>query len=390
MKKILLFSFLIFSFITGISCNGLAQTDIYEQFENSMKYYEKAKAKGAEPNDLMVILDRIKSKYDPYGVDLSIVEKEYNKLQALRQKPLKSPAVKVEKPEAKPKVEFVKLTDLKDYKIEVGDLLSIIVYPAEELSREVIVQPDGRITMPMIGEVLASGETKEKLGKELVNKLKIYVSKPEVSIAVKRYSKKKVFLTGEVTRPGDHDYKDEIRLLESISQAGGFTDKANLRDIRVYRGEGQDRKVFELNLEDVFKSGDFTKDFTLFPGDVVEVGKIEKDVYVIGEVENPGSYKHKKGLKILEVITLASGFTDEAVTQRVKVYRGKAPNMEVYEVNMNKVLDKNQFDLDIELEPGDTVYVPKKGFAKSTWFMQQLVPWLTFVNFILLIIVASN
>jgi len=362
-----------------------AQTETPAAFENSVRYYQRLKATGADLNNRIAVLERIMQKYARTpGVDLGLITRELDQLRAEKRQ-----GGALQASREAPGGEEPRAITRKDYVIDVGDLLSIMVYPAEEFSREIVVQPDGQLSMPMIGSVRAKGQTKESLSMVLVDRLKVYVANPEVSIIVKRFSRRQIFLTGEVKRTGAVDYVDDVRLLQMVTQGGGFTKKADLRDIKVYRGDGLDREVFKLNLEEVFATGDFARDFQLQPGDVVEVGKREMDVYVIGEVNAPGAYEYQSGEKVLEVIVQARGFTDDALAQRVRIFRGVSPAIEVFEVDMVSVLDRNMFELDILLQPGDTIYVPQKRLSKATWFLAKITPWFAVVNFILLIAVLS-
>jgi polysaccharide biosynthesis/export protein len=290
-----------------------------------------------------------------------------------------APAVKVEisTPAAKPAAS-------NDYLIDSGDVLSITVYPADELSREAIVQMDGSISMPLIGNVEAKGTTPKKLEDKLEDSFRKFITKPQVSISMRQFSRRQVFITGEVRSVGAYPYKDNLHLMEFISQTGGFTESANRREVKVYRGPATKRQISTLDVETLVKTGDFTKDFLLEPGDIIEVPKGAAKVAILGDVRSPGYYDFREKLHLLEFVSLAGGFTESANITKVSIIRdagGKDKKTE--KVDMNKILTGK--DKDVEIRSGDTVYIPKKNMAAASGFVNNVLPWLSLIALIIVI-----
>lgn len=271
-----------------------------------------------------------------------------------------------------------------NYTIDTGDVLGVIVYPAEELSREAVVQIDGSITMPLIGQVEAKGQTVKRLEETLSDKLGKFVTNPQVSVVVRQFSRRQVFITGEVRSVGAYSYKEGMRLMEFISQAGGFTDSANRREVRIFRGPATKRQTTKYDVEELVKSGDFSKDFPLEPGDIIEVPKGQEKVSILGDVRSPGYYDYREKITLIELVSLAGGFTDSANISKVTIIdNSDGKNKKVTKVDMNKILSGK--DKDITIHSGDTVYIPKKPMAASNLFLNNILPWLSLIALVLAI-----
>ena len=272
------------------------------------------------------------------------------------------------------------------YRIEAGDILSVAVYPAEELSREVVVQPDGKIPFALIGSAEAKGNTPDQLSEQLSKNLGRFISNPQVTVSVRQFSRRQVFVTGEVRTPGAYNYKENLRLMEFISSAGGFAENADRKSVKIFRGPPTRRQTHNVNIEEIVRSGDFSKDFLLEPGDIIEVPKGRARVAILGDVRNPGYYDYRENMQLLELISLAGGFSDTAQIAKVTVlHPGPEPGAadKTLLVNLNKTLSGQQKDKTIA--PGDTVYVPKKAIATANWFATTILPWLSLISLVFVI-----
>lgn len=262
------------------------------------------------------------------------------------------------------------------YVIGVGDQLDIYVYPGEEFSKLVTVGDDGKITMPIIGRVDASGITVKNLSEKLTKEISRYVASPRVTITVRKFGKpSQIYLTGQVMRPGTYSYQEGLMLLELISRAGGPTERADIENIKITRGA--ERKIIYV---------DMRRDAKLEPGDIIEVVKLEAipPLQILGQVRSPGTYSYRKGIKLLEGITLAGGFTDNADLKNVKVHRsGSKP--ETVKLNIEEILIKGKMEKDIALQGGDIVYVPRTKVAWWNWFVTNIAPTLTLLSALILL-----
>jgi polysaccharide export outer membrane protein len=124
----------------------------------------------------------------------------------------------------------------REFLIGPEDVLDVTVWRNTELSKQVVVRPDGKITMPIIGDVQASGLTAEQVANEIAKRLKEFKGEnPSVAVAVKEVNSYYVYVMGEVTKPGKLQLKSHTTVLQAIAQAGGFTTFASRGSIQVLR-----------------------------------------------------------------------------------------------------------------------------------------------------------
>jgi len=162
----------------------------------------------------------------------------------------------------------------KEYFIEAGDVISVNVFPAQEFSKEVTVQPDGNIEIPLLGSMRAQGIKPGELEKMLTAKFSKYVSNPSITLNVRRFSFNRVALIGQVKSPGYHEYREGMRLLDLVALAGGTADYSRDSKVRIYRklkdGDKVTEVVIKANLEDVF-DGKMESNIPLVTGDIVYI-----------------------------------------------------------------------------------------------------------------------
>lgn len=123
----------------------------------------------------------------------------------------------------------------KDYRLVVGDKLRIEVYKDAQLSQSLEIRPDGKITLPLIGDVPAAGYTPSELAGTLTEKLREYVTTPVVTVIVAEANPPMIYVMGEVNQPGAQPLREPISVLQALAVAGGFRDFANTRKIRILR-----------------------------------------------------------------------------------------------------------------------------------------------------------
>lgn len=157
--------------------------------------------------------------------------------------------------------------DPKTYVIGAEDGLFIQVWRENDFTRAVMVRPDGKITMPLIGEIQASGLTPDQLGASLDQALSKYLNHPQSSVTVTGVNSHKYYITGEVNRPGSYPLAVPTRMLEALSNAGGFRDFANRKKIVILR-KG---KRLNFNYKEVIKGKNQEDNIYLENGDYVIV-----------------------------------------------------------------------------------------------------------------------
>jgi polysaccharide export outer membrane protein len=157
--------------------------------------------------------------------------------------------------------------DPKSYVIGPEDILAIRVWREPELSQGVQVRPDGKITLPLIGELQAAGLTPEDLKDNIVKALQEFINKPEVMVMVQAVLSRKYYITGEVNRTGPFPLVVPITILEALTNAGGFREFANTKKITVLR-KG---KILKFNYNDVIKGKNMDQNVLVEPGDYIVV-----------------------------------------------------------------------------------------------------------------------
>ncbi len=160
---------------------------------------------------------------------------------------------------------------IDEYRMGPGDVLHISVWNNEELTLDVMVRPDGKISLPLIQDVTAAGLTAEELRSIIEVRLKEYLIEPVVTATVKEVNYPKFFIMGEINKPGTYPLREKISVLQAISLAGGFTQFASPRNIRLIREKGSLRENIKINYYDLIKSGNQDKNLFLVPGDTVVV-----------------------------------------------------------------------------------------------------------------------
>jgi polysaccharide export outer membrane protein len=160
----------------------------------------------------------------------------------------------------------------EDYMIGSDDVLAINVWKEPDLSRTVPVRPDGKITLPLIGDIIASGNTPKQLQASIEQDLAKYISKPAVTVIVQEPKSHKFNIVGEVQRPGSYLLTSPITVLDAIALAGGFREWAKVKSIYVLRvGANGTRTRVAFNYKKVIRGHDNEQNIPLRSGDTVVV-----------------------------------------------------------------------------------------------------------------------
>jgi polysaccharide export outer membrane protein len=245
------------------------------------------------------------------------------------------------------------------YPLGPGDKLQITVYNVENMNQTVVVDPSGAITFPVLDKVQVGGLTVPELQKRLEELLGQFVKGPQVGIQLLEYGSRYVNVLGEVGSPGRVPLKGALRVLDAVSQAGGYTGKSGDVEITRRDASGQLRtKVFTR--EELLGAGSEKCNIYVLDQDVINVQAI-KSVYVSGEVKNPGSFPYNRDLTLLRAITLAGGFTQWAKKDRVDILRDTPQGTpRVITVDVTDV-EKGKRE-DVPLLPNDHVVVKERKF----------------------------
>ncbi|HEY2904859.1 MAG TPA: polysaccharide biosynthesis/export family protein [Vicinamibacterales bacterium] len=156
-----------------------------------------------------------------------------------------------------------------EYRLGPGDKLRIEVYKDAQLSQSVQIRPDGKITLPLVGDVEASGRTPIELRDTIAKSLKEYITSPTVTVIVVEALASQIYVMGEVSHPGPMPMHGPTTILQALAMAGGFKEFANTKDVRVLRPTSSGVQTLRFNYKDAI-NGD-VKPFFLRSGDTVIV-----------------------------------------------------------------------------------------------------------------------
>ena len=159
-----------------------------------------------------------------------------------------------------------------DYLIGTSDVLEINVWQEKELTESVPVRSDGKISMPLIGEVQASGQTPTQLKKEITAKLHTYLTAPDVTVVVLQMNSRKFNILGRVVKPGSYSLSATTTVLDAIAEAGGFQDFAKIKKIYILRRDAKGRMShIPFNYKDVIEGKHPEENIALLPNDSIVV-----------------------------------------------------------------------------------------------------------------------
>ena len=157
------------------------------------------------------------------------------------------------------------------YVIGPDDVLSIVFWRDDDLSAEVVVRPDGRISLPLLNDVQAAGLTPDQLRLTIVEAATRYVEEPTASVVVAEINSRRVFITGQVAVPGEYAMTGPMRVVQLIAAAGGLLDFADADNVRILRTEGLREVSYRFNYKHVLEGKNLLQNIQLMPGDTVLV-----------------------------------------------------------------------------------------------------------------------
>jgi polysaccharide export outer membrane protein len=160
-------------------------------------------------------------------------------------------------------------TSADEYRLVSGDIISISIWGHEELEvKELVIRPDGQISVPLAGEIRAAGLSTAQVTNSIVLALSEYIKNPKAAVNVLKFGTTRVYVLGEVVKPGLYEIEKRHNLLDAISIAGGYTKNAAKKKVCIIPN-GQTSHSITANLIDLLKKGDMTQNYVLGDGDVV-------------------------------------------------------------------------------------------------------------------------
>jgi len=247
-----------------------------------------------------------------------------------------------------------------EYVIGAGDILFISVLADKELDTVATVNPGGKISFPLVGDVQAAGLTAEELADQLTRTLSKKIRNPSVSVSLREINSYRVYTLGSVEKPGVVSSKSVITLLQALALAGGVTPGADLTLAYVARGT----EKLDVDFRKLLMEGDLSQNIELKPEDVVVLpANPRNEVFIMGEVENPGAFPldRESQFTILKALAGAGGFSEFAKPSKTIILREEGTTKRIIPVDIDEIIENPQEAKDILLQPGDVVIVPQGG-----------------------------
>jgi polysaccharide export outer membrane protein len=157
------------------------------------------------------------------------------------------------------------------YLLQPGDILEISVWKEPDLQREVLVHPDGRISFPLVGSIMAKGRTVQTVNSSIASRLEKYIPDPVVTVNLKQMSGNRIYVVGKVLKPGEFLTNRTIDVMQALGMAGGLNPFAEGDEILILRRVGGVQKSIPFDYDKVVEGKDLTQNIVLKPGDVVVV-----------------------------------------------------------------------------------------------------------------------
>jgi len=271
----------------------------------------------------------------------------------------------------------------EEYRLGKGDEITVDFAGRPDMQAKLVVGPDGRISLPLAGDVMVAELTRPEAAKAIESALANYYTNLSVQVTVTKYTANRVLLLGAVDHPGMLNFDGTPTLLEVLSRGGveagpnksGGTPQVDQipERLAIYRGSDQ---VVWVELRAMMASGNVLADLRLRRDDVVYVPSItERFISVLGEVQHPGAIPLAYNSTLASILAQAGGITDHA---------GSNPHIQVVDpasgssrvLSLQDVLNPGK-SLEVTLKPGEIIFVPKSGFYRGTYVLERLSPLVT-------------
>ena len=279
------------------------------------------------------------------------------------------------------KKELLSLHQLKKgrYIIGVGDKFNVFVYGEPELNvKGLVVKSDGTVTLQLIGDVKISGLNINNAMKKLSKKLEKYLINPIITIVPYEFRSESFTILGKINDPGTYSIQNNTKALDTIAIAKGLSigifedntvELADLEHAYIRR----DNKVLPVNFIELVRKGNPLHNIPLKDKDYIYIpSALNSEVYVLGEVTEPGHFGYKEKMTLTQLITYTKGYTTNANIKEVAIIRGNLTNPTVYVVNLSKIIEGKQ--LDFMIRPNDVVFIPASKLGDWNSILALVMP----------------
>ena len=281
-------------------------------------------------------------------------------------------------------------TQALNYKLGPGDILSIIVWDHPELTTPAgtfrtaeqagtVVAEDGTIFYPYVGVIKVAGKTTREVRDLLANKLAKFIEKVQIDVRMAMFRSKRVYVVGEVAKPGTQDITDiPMNVIEAVNRAGGFTAEADYsRVLLTRRGT-----TYRVDIQAMYEDGATEQNAMLEPGDIVNVSdRSYNKIFVLGEVIKPGSMiMNKKRSTLAEALGDAGYLNQEKASPRwIYVMRGDSDTPELFHLD-GRAPDAMLLADRFPLRPRDIVYVDTSDLVRWNRVITNMLPTSQMLN----------
>lgn len=257
-------------------------------------------------------------------------------------------------------------TTSETYRLQPEDVLTIQIYRVDQVNAIVPVGPDGNISAPFIGTIKAAGKTVKELEHELTiayaEKLKL--KDPLVSVTIREFRAIRAAASGFVSKPGNYTLRPNDRVLDLLAHAGGTSTDGQVDLTRAYLIKRDTNERIPIDMEALILYNDATQNYLIEDGDILVIPPTrQQPVTVGGRVRQSGPQPYRQSMRLSEVLTAAGEIERRSKMSRVQVFRRLPGQNKILAIQANMVDFHNGKDprQDIELMPGDFVYVPDSG-----------------------------
>ncbi len=267
------------------------------------------------------------------------------------------------------------------YKIGAGDKFVFSVYDEDDLAEKgVLVKPDGTITLKLIGDVKIVGLTADSAARVIEARYRKYIKYPKVTLMSTELRSANFTIIGKVGKPGTYSINRGMRLTDAIATAQGLAtgifqnntvEMADLEHSYLIRNG----EIIPTEFVKAIREGNLLHNVLLKDGDYIYIpSSMNKEVFVVGEVESPGYIGFKESLSLIQAMAYAKGRKKTSSSQ-VVIVRGSLNHPRVFSMNIDEILKGSVRDF--LLQPNDVVYFPKTVLASWNDIVTQLIPTLT-------------
>ncbi|HEX5132897.1 MAG TPA: SLBB domain-containing protein [Candidatus Krumholzibacteria bacterium] len=258
-----------------------------------------------------------------------------------------------------------------EYRVGPGDHIFMAIPQRQDLNRELVLNEDGEVTLPLVGNVAVRGLTAREMEVKLLQSLReYYPSIKSVEVAVTRAVSNVIFVSGDVKIPGKYSFTEPVNVWEAIREAGGPMPTATLMSVRVIQDRARGGQSFVVDVQSAIDGGSVENLPILKPGDTVLVPAKEElytgttGVNIFGSVVRPGSYPLTSRQDLMSALMLAGGPAPGAKLSKIRIVRPNGTEKaETIKINLDDFIYKGDMRDNPPLLSGDTVHIAQKTFS---------------------------